>query len=129
MRLSKHTTVIWLALILSLIGLLVLAGLPAPTAQAGRPLPPRVTPTPVPKEDDDDDKPVGAYIELHTQNAAAGARDGPTGPGAQRADDPTGRPRRPSAGHRGRHIQRRIHGRRSRRERTPWWRESSRRKK
>ena len=72
---SKHFKAFWLPLALILVGLLVLAGLPAPRAEAGPTLPPRDTPTPVPPRDDedDDDRPVGAYIELRVPGAPAAA--------------------------------------------------------
>ena len=73
MRLSQHFNVLWLALAITLASLLVLAGLPAPGAQAGPTLPPRDTPTPVRPHDDNDDRPVGAYLELRVLGAPGGA--------------------------------------------------------
>lgn len=66
----KYPALLGLAVILSLIGLLLMAGAPAPSYA----LPGRDTPTPVLRDDDsNDDRPVGAYIELHVQGAPAGA--------------------------------------------------------
>lgn len=65
----KH--LLWLLLLVSLLGLVLGPKL----ALAGSTLPPRDTPGPRGGDDDGDsgsNKPVGAYIELQTQLAAAG---------------------------------------------------------
>lgn len=75
MIIRKYPAILWLAMMVSLISLLVLAGPPAPI-QAGPPLPDRNTPTPTPtppSDDEEDDRPVGAYIELHVPTAPAEA--------------------------------------------------------
>lgn len=66
MRPLKHFGILGLAAIISVVGLLALAGPPAPTYA----LPTRETPTPTPPPDDrDGGPPVGAYIELQATGA------------------------------------------------------------
>jgi hypothetical protein len=65
MNYKKYPTIFWLALILALIGVFLLAW-PLPT-QAGPGLPPRKPPPAAQSPDDDndndkDDEPVGAHI-------------------------------------------------------------------
>jgi len=70
MSITKYPALLGLAMILSLTGLLVMAGAPVPSYV----LPGRDTPTPVPRDDDSgDDTPVGAHIELHVQGVPTGA--------------------------------------------------------
>ncbi len=70
---KKYTPVFWLALALAMFVLMLLAWMPPPT-QAGPQLPSRATPTSIPRPDDDDkdEKPIGAYIELQPQGAPDG---------------------------------------------------------
>lgn len=72
----KKEATFWLALILALISILVLAR-PLPT-QAGPGLPPREPPPPAQpssgdEDDDKDDEPIGAHIVLQAPSAPAGA--------------------------------------------------------
>lgn len=71
---KKYVPAVWLVLAFAMIGLMLLAWTPLPT-QAGPNLPSRETPTSIPRADDDDkdEKPIGAYIELQPQGATDGA--------------------------------------------------------
>ena len=73
---KKEHILIGFTFIMLLMGLLAWLTLPTPVVKAG--LPARDTPTPVPSKNGDgdrakDSKPIGAWIELQTQNASAGA--------------------------------------------------------
>jgi hypothetical protein len=73
---KKEYALIGFTFIVFLMGMLAWLALPPPVVRAG--LPARDTPTPVPSQNGDRDKdkdsrPIGAWIELQTQNAPAGA--------------------------------------------------------
>ena len=70
---KKYVPAVWFVLALVMIGLMLLAWTPLPT-QAGPELPSRATPISISPADneDKDEKPIGAYIELQPQ----GNRDG-----------------------------------------------------
>lgn len=72
----KYNFVLYLAVMVLMMGLAILAAQTPSTAYAGAGLPPRDTPTPTPRDDKDNDRndsPVGAYIELVAPDAPAGA--------------------------------------------------------
>lgn len=69
---KKFVPAVWLVFALAVFGLMLLAWTPLPT-QAGPDLPSRATPTSTPRDDDDkDEKPIGAYIELQPQGTPDG---------------------------------------------------------
>jgi hypothetical protein len=70
---KKWVPTVWFALTLVMISILLMAWPPLPT-QAGPELPPRATPTRTPRADDDDrdEKPIGAYIEVRGQGVPDG---------------------------------------------------------
>jgi len=71
---KKYISAFGLAFGSAMVGLMLLAWAALPT-QAGPELPSRATPTSMPRLDDNDkdDKPIGAYIELQPQGTPDGA--------------------------------------------------------
>lgn len=75
MMVRKYRLLFCLSIFLLILGGLAGTVWPVSTVQAEGGLPPRERPVPLrPADDDDDDAPVGAYIELHVSPVPPGAR-------------------------------------------------------